>query len=156
MTSRRNFMRAFLITLIVSVLCCSAFSQSHPAQFGWKERTTEKFTLSNRAERKFPLQIPAKGRDPMALVEVQLTAKYPVSLSVQNARRTMAGTCRHLEVTQLAATCSFRRDNVPKYIVISDANQAALTEGAKGANAMNRVTLTISDYACVKNCTDSQ
>lgn len=142
------------ITAAFALLYCSAFAQSHPAQFGWQERTTEKFALSNRAKRTFPLAVPAKGRGATALVELQLTSQFPANLSVQNARGEGQGSCRHSQVTSLTATCSFPRDSAPKYIVIEDANQAALTEGTKGPDALNKVTLTISDYACVKNCSD--
>jgi hypothetical protein len=141
-----------VITALVALLSCAAFSQSHSARFDWKERPTEKFDLSNRAKRKLPLVIPAMLRGDTAMVEVQLTSQFPVNLSVQNTRGDIAGSCHYAAVTELRANCSLRGDSKPKYIVVEDTNQAGLTEGTKGPDALNRVTLKVSDYRCVKNC----
>jgi hypothetical protein len=140
------------IALLAALLSCAAFSQSHPARYGWKERPSEKFALSYGAKRKLPLVIPAVAGSDTAMVNVQLTSQFPVTMAVQNARGDRLGNCHYADVTQLAANCSLRRDSKPKYIVVEDVNQAVLTEGTKGPDALNHVTLTISDYGCEKNC----
>jgi hypothetical protein len=144
--------RKTAISALVALLGCAAFSQSHPARYGWKERPTEKFALSNRAKRKLPLAILPIGGSDNAMINVQLTSQFPVNVSAQNARGDSTGSCHYAEVSELTANCSLRWDSKPKYIVVEDANQAGLTEGTKAPNALNRVTLTISDYTCVKNC----
>jgi hypothetical protein len=145
-----------VITALVVLLSCAAFSQSHPARYGWKERPTEKFALSNRAKRKLPLVlVPIKGSN-NAMINVQLTAQFPANISVENARGNRAGSCHYVDVTELTANCSLLSDGKPKYIVIEDANQAGITEGTKAMDALNRVTLTISDYTCVKDCSKIQ
>lgn len=140
------------ITALVALLSCAAFAESHAARFDWKERSAEKFALSNRAKRKLPLMIPAIGGSDNAMINVQLTSQFPVNMSVQDARGDSAGSCHYADVTELRANCSLRWDRAPKYIVVEDVNQAGLTEGTRGPDALNRVTLTISDYICVKNC----
>ena len=139
------------ITLLIALLSCQAFSESHP-KFGWKERSPEKFELSNRAKRKLPLTVATIGGSDTQVINVQLTAQFPVNMSVQNARGDSVGGCYYPYVTGLAANCSMRWDNEPKYIVVEDANQAEFMEGNKGRNAMNRITLKLYEYTCVKNC----
>ena len=144
-------MRKIVITALVAMLSCAAFSQSHPARYGWKEHPTEKFALSNRAKRKLPLETVPIGGGENAMINVQLSI---------NSRSTCQ--CRMLEaivseaatagVTELAANCSLRKDNKPRYIVIEDANQAGLTEVTKATEALNKVKLAISDYTCEKHC----
>jgi len=140
------------ITALVAMLGCAAFSQSHPAKYGWKERPSEKFALSNRAKRKLPLEIVPIGGSDNVFINLQLTSQYPVTLSVQNARGDAVGGCRFNNVTLVMANCSLRWDNTPKYIVVEDANQAELMAGMKGDNALNKVTLTLNDYVCEKHC----
>jgi hypothetical protein len=141
-----------VITALVAMLSCAAAAQSRPARYGWSPRPTEKFALSNRAKRRLPLEIvPAVGSDSV-FINLQLTAQFPVNMSVQNARGDSVGNCRYADVTMLAANCSLHWDNSPRYIVVEDANQAELMEGAKGQNALNKVTLAISDYTCEKHC----
>lgn len=140
------------ITALMALLSCTAFSESHPARYGWKERPAEKFALSNRAKRKLQLELLPIGSSGNAFINLQLTSRFPVNLSVQNARGDSAGNCRYSDVTDLAANCSLRWDNMPQYLVIEDANQAELMEGVKGQKALNKVTLTISDYSREKHC----
>jgi hypothetical protein len=146
--------KKLIIPALVAMLGCTAFSQSHPARYGWKERPSEKFALSNQAKRKLPLVIPASGGSDTAIVyvQLQLTSQFPVTMSVQNARGVSIGTCHYADITELTANCEIRRDNKPKFIVVEDVNQAGLTEGTKAPDALNHVTLTVSDYTCVKNC----
>lgn len=74
------------ITVLVALLSGAALAETHPIQYGWKERPPEKFALSNRAKRRLPLEIvPVAGSDNV-LLNLQLTAHFPVNLSVQNAR----------------------------------------------------------------------
>lgn len=145
-------MRKIVITALVAMLSCAAFSQSHPARYGWKEHPTEKFALSNRAKRKLPLETVPYGGGDNALINVQLSSQFPVNISVQDARGDSVGSCHYAGVTELAANCSLRSDNRPRYIVIEDANQAGLTEGMKASDALNKVKLAISDYTCEKHC----
>jgi len=140
------------ITALVALLSCAAFTESHPTRFDWKARPTEKFALSNRAKRKLPLLIPAIGGSDAAMVNLALTSQFPVTISVQDARGDSVGSCHYADVTEIAANCSLRWDNKPKYIVVEDVNQAGLTQGMKGSDALNRVTLIVSDYTCKKNC----
>jgi hypothetical protein len=86
------------------------------------------------------------------MINVQLTSQFPVNMSVQNARGDSIGSCHYSNVTELTANCSIRWDSTPKNIVIEDGNQAGLTEGTKGSDALNRVKLRVSDYTCVKDC----
>ncbi len=90
------------------------------------------------------------------MMNLQLSSQFPVNMSVQDARGDSVGSCHYAEITELSANCSLRWDNKPRYLVVEDANQAGLTEGTKGPDSLNRVTLTISDYTCVKNCTKLQ
>lgn len=145
-------MRRFSIAALVAAFCCVALAQSHLAQFGWEEQAKEKFALSNRARRKFPLAVSAAGRNGKALIQVQMTSQYPVNLSVQDARGADLGSCHYLAVADLKANCSFRGSSGKRYLILEDANQADLTEGARGASALNHVTLTINSYECEKNC----
>jgi hypothetical protein len=140
------------ITALAALLSCAAFAESHPARFDWKARPAEKFALSNRAKRKLPLVVSPIGQSENAMVNLQLASQFPVNMSVQDARGDSIGSCRYTDVTELAANCSLRWDTKPKYIVVEDVNQAGLTQGLKGAGALNRVTLTVSDYICKKNC----
>jgi hypothetical protein len=140
------------ITALVALLSCAAFSESRPSRFDWKARPTEKFALSNRAKRKLPLAIPPIGASDTAMVNLALTSQFPVTISVQDARGDSVGSCHYSAVTEIAANCALRWDNKPRYIVIEDVNEAGLTEGMKGTDALNRVTLIVSDYTCKKNC----
>jgi len=140
------------ITALVALLSCAAFTESHPARFEWKARATEKFALSNRAKRKLSLEVSPIGQSENAMINLQLASQFPVNMSVQDARGDSIGSCRYTDVTELEANCSLRLDSKPKYIVVEDVNQAGLTEGLKGADALNRVTLIVSDYVCKKNC----
>jgi hypothetical protein len=141
--------KKLVITALVATLSCVAFSES---RYGWKERPTEKFALSNRATRKLPLEIVPIGGSDNAFINLQLTAQFPVNFTVQDARGDSLGSCRYAHVSDLTANCSLKWDSRPKYIVVEDANQAELMEGGKGQNALNKVTLKISDYTCEKNC----
>jgi hypothetical protein len=84
-----------VITALVALLTCAAFSESHPAQYGWKERPTEKFALSNRAKRKLPLELLSIGGSDNAMINVQLTSQFPVNMSVQDARGDSVGSCHY-------------------------------------------------------------
>jgi hypothetical protein len=139
------------ITILVAVLSCAAFSESQP-KYGWKERPTEKFELSNRAERKLSLVILPIGASDNAMIDLRMTSEFPVNMSVQNARGDTVNGCRYTGVRDLQSHCSLRWDGRPKYIVIEDANQAGLSHAKNWADALNRVNLTISDYTCVKHC----
>jgi hypothetical protein len=143
--------RKTAIAALVALLGCAAFSESHP-KYGWRERPTEKFDLSNRAKRKLSLMTSPIGVSDSAMIKLRLTSQFPVKLSVQNARGDSVGDCYYGEVTDVTTNCSMRWDKMPKYVVVEDANQAGLTQKAKWADALNRVTLTISDYTCVKHC----
>lgn len=141
---------AFMVAL--ALLTGSAFAQDHPAKFGWKATTNEKFPLSNRAKRTFELTAaPAKGAK-NALFQIQLTSKYPVSILLEDARGEASQHCHYQNVSGLTAICSVRRDSVARSLVVEDTNEAVLVDGAKGVDALNRVTLIISDYICLKNC----
>jgi hypothetical protein len=144
-----SMQKKLVITALVAVLSCVAFCES---RYGWKERPTEKFALSNRAKRKLPLEVVPIGGSDNAFINLQLTSQYPVNMSVQDARGDSLGSCRYAQVSDLTANCSLKWDRRPKYIVVEDANQAGLVEGEKGQNALNKVTLRISDYTCEKNC----
>ncbi len=141
--------KKMVITALVAMLSCVAFSES---QYGWKERREEKFSLSNRAKRKLPLELAPIGGSDNAFINLQLTSEFPVNFSVQDARGDSIGSCRYAQVTDLTANCSLRWDSRPKYIVVEDANQAELMEGERGQNALNKVKLRISDFTCEKNC----
>lgn len=85
------------IVALVVLLSGAAFSQSRPSHYGWKDRASEKFALSNRAKRRLPLaMLPIEGSD-NALINVQLTAQFPINLSVQDARGDSVGSCRYTE-----------------------------------------------------------
>ena len=143
------------ITLLVALLSCTAFSESHP-KFGWKQRPTDKFELSNRAKRNLPLAVTPIGASETAVINVQLTSQYPVNMSVQNARGESLGGCYYPYVTNLAANCSMRWSSQPKYLVVEDANQAEFMQGKRGRDALNHVSLTINEYTCTKNCSKLQ
>lgn len=145
-----------VIAALVTLLSCAAFTESRPARFEWKARPSEKFALSNRAKRKLPLVISAVGESDTTMVNLQLTSQFPVTMSVQDARGDSVGSCHYTDITDLAANCSLRSDSKPKYIVVEDVNEAGLTQGLKGADALNHVTLTVSDYACEKNCSKTR
>ena len=145
-------LKKIAITALVAMLSCAALAEAHP-RYGWKDRPSEKFELSNRAKRKLPLQIVPIGSSDNTLINMHLTAQFPVTLSVQNARGDSLGTCYYAQITGVAANCSIRWDNMPKYIVVEDSNQAELMEGTRGRKALNRISLEISEYTCVKSCT---
>jgi hypothetical protein len=140
------------ITALVALLSCTLFSETHPARYGWKERPTEKFALSNRAKRRLPLELLPIGGTDNAFINLQVNSQFPVNMSVQNARGDSVGNCHYAGVTGLDANCSLQWDNMPRYLVVEDANQAELVGGVKSQNALNKVTVTISDYKCEKHC----
>ena len=119
------------ITALVALLSCAAFAES-PVRYDWKARPAERFALSNRAKRRLLLEIPVIGGSDNAIVNLALTSDYPVTLSVQDARGDSVGSCRYTDVTEIAANCSLRWGNKPKYIVIEDVNEAGLTRRNEG------------------------
>lgn len=142
-----------LLVTALALLAGSAFAQSHPAKYGWKATTTEKFPLSNRAKRTFQLTAaPTKGAEKNALFQIQLTSKFPVNILMEDARGKASQYCHYQNVSGLTAICSVRRDSIARSLVVEDTNEAVLLDGAKGVDALNRVSLTISNYTCMKNC----
>jgi hypothetical protein len=85
-------------------------------------------------------------------VKVDITSHFPVNVTAQSARGAVSDRCRFTAITKLVANCSLPWNTLPLFIVIEDAGQAWLTVGRSGQNAVNTVTLSISDYTCVKNC----
>jgi hypothetical protein len=61
--------KKIVITALVAMLSCVAFSES---RYGWKERPAEKFSLSNRAKRKLPLELVPIGGSENAFINLQL------------------------------------------------------------------------------------
>jgi len=88
---------------------------AHPKSSNCQPRKT-KTTIADRAI----------GSSDNTLINMHLTAQFPVTLSVQNARGDSLGTCYYAQITGVAANCSIRWDNMPKYIVVEDPTRQSL------------------------------
>ena len=81
------FLRNAAVLASITLFCCPVLHQYRFAKFGWHIMANERFVLSNRAARKFPLAAPAQGRAAAALLGLQVSSQFPVNVSVQETDR---------------------------------------------------------------------